>query len=245
MKRALLSGVAALALVGAASAEGYVSGSYTGDEFDSDTWSVNGRYLLGGHVLLDGGYSSIDGDVDVWRIGGHAFARGTDWLLGGYLGYESAHASSSGITVDGIVIAGEGQYHLERVTLAATVSYSDAEFPAPTTIEMWNVGGTVRYFVTDNFGLQANAAWLNGEALGLTGDGSQFGVGAEYQFDSSPVSIFAGYRHTEFGGGQNSWGIGLRWNFGEGTLLQRDRSGERLARPESTLETISGDISLD
>jgi hypothetical protein len=79
-------------------------------------------------------------------------------------------------------------------------------------------------------------------------NGSYFGLGAEYQFDTCPVSIFAGYRHTDLGAvglATDTWGIGLRWNFGEGTLMQRDGSGARLRRPEGVFEVFTGGGSLD
>lgn len=245
MKRALICGAAILAFAGGAAAEGYVSGNYVDLDGD-DSWSINGRYLLGEHVLLDAGYTGIDGDVDLWRFGGHAFARGTDWLLGGYAGYESIDAGSSN---DEWVVAAEGQYHVDRMTLAATVAYSELE-ASPITFEMWNVGGTLRYFLTDNFSLEGNAAWLNTEIspVGASADGSVLGLGAEYQFDGAPVGIFAGYRHTDIGGGAeetDTWGAGIRWNFGEGTLMQRDRSGARLRRPETVFEVLIGGGSLD
>jgi hypothetical protein len=37
----------------------------------------------------------------------------------------------------------------------------------------------------------------------------------------------------------------LRWNFGEGTLMQRDRSGARRRRPEGVVETFVGGVSPD
>jgi hypothetical protein len=247
MKRALLCGAAALALAAAASAEGYVSGNYADIE-DTSAWSLNGRALLGEHVLLDGGYSNLDGDVDIWRVGGHLIWRSPEWLVGGYIG--GAWADASTADVDDWVVAGEGQYHTGRMTLAATVAYSEMDTPTPISFELWNVNGAIRYFVTDNFSLEANAAWLDTTVspVGVSESGSYFGLGAEYQFESCPVSIFAAYRHTDLGAVSpeiNAFGVGLRWNFGEGTLMQRDRSGLRLRRPEGAFEVFSGGGSLD
>jgi hypothetical protein len=240
MKRALLCGVAALTLAAGASAEGYVSGNYT-DIDGTDTWSLNGRYLLGNHVLLDGGYTNIDGDGDVWNIGGHLFAREANWLLGAYAGYLSADGGES---TDQFTVAGEGQYYLERVTLGLTITYSDLDVPLVEP-SMWSVAGDFRYFVTDNFSVQVGAAWVSFDTVIGDQDGHYIDVGAEYQFDASPFAVFAGYRHTDIGVETDTWGIGLRWNFGEGSLIQRDRSGARLRRPEGVLETGAGGLSLD
>ncbi len=241
MKRAFLCGVAALALAGAASAEGYVSGNYV-DLDGADSWSINGRYLAGTNVLLDGGYSNLDGDVDVFRIGGHLFAREANWLLGGYVGY--ANMEVAGVSIDEWTLAGEGQYYLDRATLGLTVAYSDLDTPGVDP-SMWSVAGDIRYFVTDNFSIQAGAAWLTVDSTFGDQDGHYIDLGAEYQFDASPFAVFAGYRHTDIGGEANTWGIGLRWNFGEGSLIQRDRSGARLRRPEGVFETAAGGLSLD
>lgn len=241
MKRTLMCGVAALVLAGAASAEGYVSGNYM-DLDGADSWSVNGRYLLGGHVLLDGGYTSADGDLDVLRIGGHLFAREANWLLGGYVGYSNIDTPIT--EADEFTLAAEGQYYLERTTLGLTVAYSDLDVPVADP-SMWSVAGEVRHFVTDNFSLQVGAAWLDVDTTLFSQDGHYIDLGAEYQFDGAPVSVFAGYRHTDIGGDVSTWGVGLRWNFGEGTLIQRDRSGTRLRRPEGAFEVLAGGLTLD
>jgi hypothetical protein len=249
MKRILLSGVAALSLAGAASAGGYVSGNYA-DLDGSDAWSLNGRAILGGHVMLDAGYTSLDSGGDVFNVGAHVFWTGTDWLLGGYAG--GASLNSAGASLSDWVVAAEGQYHTGRLTLAATVSYSELDTPAFDGFDQWNVNGALRYFVTDNFSLEANGAWLETTftlgGFSTSFSGSYFGLGAEYQFDTHPVSIFAAYRHTDLGnGGSNidTWGIGLRWNFGAGTLIARDRAGERLRRPEGAIEVLQGGGSID
>lgn len=246
MKRALFCGTAALALSTAAFAEGYVSGNYA-DLDGLDSWSLNGRYILGEHVMLDAGYSSLDADIDQMRVGGHVFWRGADWLLGAYVGGEWVDTLAG--DANGWVVAGEGQFHTGRVTLAGTVSYAEMDTPVIVSFDQWTVNGTLRYFVTDNLSLEASAAWLDTtiNPVALSSSGSYFGLGAEYQFHDC-LSVFAGYRHTDLGDGTpevDTWGIGLRWSFGEGTLMQRDRSGARLRRPEGVFETFSGGGSID
>jgi hypothetical protein len=246
MKRALLCGVAALSLSGAAFAQGYVSGNYA-DLDGVDMWSLNGRYILGEHVMLDAGYSSLDGDVDIFRAGGHVFWTGADWLLGGYVGGE--WVNTTGGDVDNWVAALESQYHTGRVTLQATVQYGEMDTPVFISFDQWNVNGALRWFVSDNFALEANAAWLDTTVnpIGVSDDGSYFGLGAEWQFHDC-LSVFAAYRHSDVASTTteiDSFGIGLRWNFGEGTLMQRDRSGARLRRPEGIFEGVAGGGSID
>ncbi len=247
MKRAWSGQAAAmLLLTGGAHAEGYVSGSYvTVEDSDTDVTSIDGRYILGEHVMLDGGYSYADGDADVLRIGGHAFLRNPEWLLGAYASYEVI--DSSGMSFHDWTLAVEGQYYLDRATVSALVSYGetgDRPFGAP--LEQWTAGGDVRYFVTDNFGLRVRASWLHEQINVMDQDGSVVEIGAEYQFSDTPVSVTAGYRHTEaLFDPLDSYGVGLRWNFGDSTLLQREHAGARLIRPKGVVETFAGGITLD
>ena len=77
-------------------------------------------------------------------------------------------------------------------------------------------------------------------------DGSILEVGAEYQLSDTAVSMIAGYRHTEaLFDPTDAWGIGLRWNFGDATLLKRDHAGARLNRPGGVVETFAGGITLE
>ena len=231
---------------GGAHAEGYVGGSFVAiDQSDTDVTSIDGRYLLGDNFMLDGGYSYADGDANVLRIGAHAFVHNAEWLLGGYAGYEDI--DSSGTSFHDWTAAGEGQYYFDRATISALVSYGETgNRPFGAALKQWTFGGDVRYFVTDNFGLRARAAWVQDEINVIDHDGSIIDVGAEYQFSDAPVSVTAGYRHTEaLFDSLDSWGVGLRWNFGDATLLQRDHSGARLHRPGGVVETFAGGITLD
>ena len=53
-------------------------------------------------------------------------------------------------------------------------------------------------------------------------------LGGEYQFASTPVSLYAGYAHTKFDEADiaaDQFTVGVRYNFGGQTLKGRDRSG--------------------
>jgi len=59
-----------------------------------------------------------------------------------------------------------------------------------------------------------------------------YGIGAEYQLASLPISIFGGWQHAEIDdidSDADTLGIGVRYNFG-GSLFERNRSGASLAR---------------
>lgn len=247
MRRSFIVQAAAVLILSAsAHAEGYVSGTYvTVEDSDTDVTSIDGRYILGDHVMLDGGYSYADGDAEIFRIGAHALLRRPEWLLGAYAGYEEVE--SSGLSFHDWTFAGEGQYFMDRATVSALVTYGetgDRPFGAP--LEQWTAGGDVRYFITDNFGVRASAAWMHEEVATMDQEGAILSIGAEYQFDDSPVSLTAGYRYTEsLFQPLDSYGISIKWNFGDGTLLQRDHAGARLTRPKGVVETFAGGITLD
>jgi hypothetical protein len=223
MKRVLMgSAFAIVALAGTAHAEGFVSGAYANSDSSSDLWAIDGRALLGQNFAVDGAYANIDGD-SAWNVGGHVFTRNDKWLLGAFVGFTNQDVGSANF--DTWTFAGEGQYYCDRMTLTGNVSYSDAD----STVKTWNVNGRLHYFVQDNLDLNGGLGWSWVQVPGPgDDDGVDVGVGAEYQFDGSPISAFAGYDHTEAGGSDNVWNVGLRWNIGEGTLLQHSRSGVRL-----------------
>ena len=71
-------------------------------------------------------------------------------------------------------------------------------------------------------------------------DAMLYGVGGEYQFAQLPISIGAGYSTVDFDGGDvDTWTVGVRWNFGGGTL--RDRYLEGQSAPAFT-DLFGGDL---
>jgi hypothetical protein len=246
-KFAAFLGAAAAALMMASAAQaqtGFVGASYTSnDDLDLDTAAISGSVALGANVQLDGRYANIDdADLDEWRLGGHLFSRGQQWLWGVYAGWGTL--DGSGGDIDEWTIAGETQYYLNRTTLSGALSYTDAEFI--TDLEQLALDGEVRHFVSDNFSIQGNAAFGNIDASG--GGDADFwgaGIGAEFQFASAPISIYGGWQHFDLDGGpeSDSIGAGVRWNFGGGSLFDRNRSGAGLSRPAGFFERFFGEFS--
>jgi hypothetical protein len=242
--------VAAAALVAAAApgvasaqATGYADASYSdistdtgAGDGDADGWRVGGAvafdaYALG--VQLDASVSNIEadggGETDEWNIGGHVFNRADTWLLGGFVNFGSNDVDGAGDS-DYWTVGAEGQYYLERTTLDAALSYTEAD-DADLNATALDLGAT--YFFTDNFTVNGGVGFANVEDD--AGDDADFisaKVGAEYQFASVPVSVFGGYAHTEADDldlSSDTLSIGVRYNFG-GTLYDRNRSGASLSR---------------
>ncbi|ANP46973.1 hypothetical protein [Candidatus Viadribacter manganicus] len=236
MKKYLLGAAAALAIAapGVASAQsGYADLGYSTTDAgsnDIDTWQLGGAYAWGGNgslgFQLDGviGNHEYDtgGDADTYNLGAHLFTRNDSYLLGGFVSLGNTDFGG-GFDYDYYTVGVEGAYYLERTTFNGALSYSDAsDLNADATA--LDLG--VTHFVTDNFSFGGTVGF--GELA--DNDFTTYGVGAEYQFSSTPISLYAGYTKNDYDGFEtDTLSAGVRWNFG-GSLLERDRSGASLTR---------------
>lgn len=246
MKKFLLGAAAALAISApgvAAAQSAYVDLGYQSSEADiggtsadADGWTLGGAAAWGGNGSLgfqvDGLVSQSEadggGDADIWNIGGHLFTRNDAGLIGGFVNYGNADIEGGG-DFDFWTAGVEGQLYLSRGTIDGALSYSEGD-DVDASLTALDAGYT--HFITDNFSLGANVGF------GQIDDGTDdtdlvsYGVGAEYQFASLPISIFGGWQHAEIDdldADADSLGIGVRYNFG-GSLFERNRSGASLAR---------------
>lgn len=242
MKKYLLGAAALLAISApgvAAAQSGYVDLGYQsteveagGLEADGDGWTIGGATAWGGDgtfgVQLDALYGDAE-DTSTYSIGGHLFTRNSNYLFGGFASYGNTDVDG-GDEVDAWTVGLEGQYYLSRTTFDAAVSYGkgddlDAEFTG------LDLGAT--HFLTDNFSFGGNLGFGNIESGGADADTMTYGLGAEYQFASAPISIFGGWQHIELDDADadaDTLGLGVRYNFGGTTLLERNRSGASLSR---------------
>jgi hypothetical protein len=238
MKKILMGAAAALAIAapGIASADttGNVAFSYNtldddNDGFKEDYLSLSGAVatdLNNGWTLqfdADLGDMNHDGHTDNFSTATvHAFTRNDSYAYGGFAGLTSDETS-------GFYIGGEGAMYFNRFTLSANAlvgknrESSDEEFQS--------IAANGDYFVTDNFSIGADLSYHNFDfGGGSEQDGTIYGVNAEYQFAGSGFSVFGGYHESDlddFGTDNevSSFTIGGRYNFGTGSLLERDRSG--------------------
>ena len=249
MKMTTFLGAAAIALMAATSAHaqsGHVGLSYqSSDDTNIDSTAISGSVAAGANVQIDGGYAMLEAgggsDIDVWSVGGHLFSRGEQWLWGGYVGFSSLDAGG-GASFDETTVALETQYYMARTTFSGALGYTDADFF--TGLKQTALDLELRHFVSDNFSINGNVGFGSIDGVG-TSDGSTYGIGAEAQLGSAPVSIYGGFQHNEIDGspGIDSLGIGVRWNFGGGSLFDRDRSGAGLSRPTGVLGYVVGPFS--
>jgi hypothetical protein len=244
----LLAGLAP----GAASAQsGHIDLSYTDSDSDLgngvESTSIGGSIAFADHVQLDARYMDVQQDPSpeaaAWDVGGHVHMRNSSWLIGGYVGYQTIDGAS---TAHEYTYAVESQFYIDRSTISATFSYSDDDSPAGA--ELTVLDGQYKFFATDNLSLTGGLGWGQGELNSFAVDYWDANLGVEYQFNGTPISLFAGYRHGDFGSDvgeieTDAFGAGVRWNFGGGTLLERNRSGASLARPLNALERVFGSLT--
>ncbi|MNJ63489.1 hypothetical protein D3C77_593950 [compost metagenome] len=108
--------------------------------------------------------------------------------------------------------------------------------------DIWTVAGDAAFYATPQMRLNAGASYSNAENLFVGGDveGWSAGVGAEYQFASSPYSVFGGYdyvKSSDLDMDANVFSIGLRYSFGGG-LQARDQAGANLGRSAGVAQLL-------
>ena len=244
MRKLLLGAATALTFLapGAASAaDGYLDLSYS----DADQGSGVNTINFGGAVNFDM-TSSLEAQADArfsrvdtssgfnhtYSVANlHVFTRNDNFLFGGFVGVDEAS-----FNIDAYNFGVEGQLYLSRLTLDGAVAFTAAEgsfFDESGSTA--RVGAT--WFVTDNFSVGAGYRDLDVDGIGT----STTSLALEWQPGSGPFSFTAGYRTSEFEAAVpdvDTWELGLRWNFGSGSLIERNRSGAGL----SGVGTVSGGV---
>jgi hypothetical protein len=224
--------IAALMTAGAAHAQsGHVGVGFqtadAGGGSEVDSTAVDGAFLFTDNFQVNAAYASLEGDADAWGIDAFLFNRSETGAFGGFIGYQSLDLGGSS-TADGWNIGLLGQMYSGNTTWSGQLGYADTE----SDISILHLDGEARHFFSDNFSAQANLGFGNIDISG-GGDGDFWsgGVGAEWQFTGAPISIYGGWQHVDFDGGDvDTLGAGVRWNFGGGTLLERNRSGASYRR---------------
>lgn len=228
--RSLIFGAAALLAVAmpgmAAAQSGYAGVTWANVDADgadsTDAYGVEGAVAFQGSSSIsfevDAAWVDSDDTDSVASIAGHVFTRNDQYLFGGFVGVTDNDDAGTTWTA-GL----EANKYFQNWTLAGAVAYASND---DNDVDAWGVNVQGRYFVNDNLRLQANAGWASVDAGAGDDDGTLLGVGAEYQFNAVPISIAAGYNHLDTDAGDaNAWTLAVRYNFGGGTLRDRDRSG--------------------
>lgn len=147
---------------------------------------------------------------------------GDSWRVGGF----TALSRPANDTV--WAVGGEAHKYLSKTTLSALAAYGQSN---DLDADLYTVRGEARYFVTDNFRLNAGAAWSRIET-NVNADLWDVNVGGEYKLANNGWSAFGKYVHSESDDladlKSDAVKIGVRYTFG-GSLKDRDRAGADLA----------------
>lgn len=236
MKNVLLGAAAALVIaapgVAAADTSGLVGLSYNTLDDDLDGDKEDYLDLSGSVVTTLNGDLKLQFDGSIQDMGhgdhtdthgtavAHVFMRNHDFAFGGFGGLTTGES-------DGYVIGAEGALYLDRLTLAGSAFFGgDREYEDD---EKSGVHAAGTYFFSDNFSVGADVSYYDFDYGGGQQDGTIYGINAEYQF-ANGVSVFGGWHTSDedyYGSDKevDSFSIGLRYNFGTGSLIARDRDG--------------------
>jgi hypothetical protein len=232
MKKLLLGAAAAIAIaapsVAAADTNAIVGLQLSNTEYDSfsddfDLYGLTGAFshdVHGGVLQMDGQMGRVDisgccaamsyGAVHYgWRNDSHAF--------GGFVGLNDFFGLS------GLGLGAEGQMFLGNVNLEGSighVDFDDADLSA-TSAQI-----DASYFFTPNLALTGLVSQSEADFGPSDVEWTTLGVGGEWRFDTSPFSINAGYRNTDFDGDEaDTWTFGVAWDLGTASVQDRTRSG--------------------
>ena len=188
---------------------------------------------------FDGYNATSIGSVDhlYWRDP-NSYAFG---VLFGVNNFSESYTSAN----DGIdaVIGADAHLYFGNLTLAAQAAYwnnfgTESSTATADIDNAWEVSMEGRYFMTDNFKLTGRVSYdyNNSTSSGEKWDGWRFGGGAEYQFDSTPLSVFANYTRVEgtiYGDNMDSdiFKFGLTLHLNQNTLMAEDRNGASFSTP--------------
>ena len=239
-KTALLA--AAAALVGATpafAAEGYLgvraavgeveTGVLGDDEFEA--WQ--GEVAFGEHndhfgLQFGAGVGGVspggEEDEGIFRADGHAYV-----LLspGARLGVGVAMTNAEDSDLKEFVYGVEGSFDLGPNTdLWGSAMLGSVDLFG-VDVDTFNGDGGADFYLNPNFRLGGNIGVGNIDDVDV--DTFSAGVSAEWQPSSMPLSIYGSYQtFTADGSGgdseSNTFSIGARWNFGGGTLQERNDS---------------------
>src|SRR5262245_37325161 len=240
-KTTLLAAAAALMAASPAAANGYLGAQYSSGESDviigaddSEGWQGEGAVGFGGAgwgAQLDASFGTIEFDAgvdgDTYSLGGHLWWGGSGWRLGGVITTSNVDVSVIG-EIDETSYGIEGTYDVgASAVLFSSLTTGSGDFIGAVDYDTFNWDFGANFYASPNMRFGGFFGVGSLDFAGLDADSSSFGVNAEFQPWSAPVSITVGYNSfqvDDFDVDTNAFQIGARWNFGGGTLRDRDNS---------------------
>jgi hypothetical protein len=176
-------------------------------------------------LTLNGDVNVSDNDLSdqtVAQGAAHLTTTINDWRVGGF----TALSRPANDTVWGV--GAEASKYLDKVTLTGLVAYGQSN---DLDVDLYSARGEARYFVTDDFRLNAGLGYAKLDGGANDADLWDVNVGGEYKFANSGWSTFGKYTHAESKDladlKADTVNVGFRYTFG-GSLKTRDHSGADL-----------------
>lgn len=206
MKSVLLL-VAATMIATPAAAGGYVGLEYgntdlNGGGGEGDIWQGEGELgwkhgNWGGQVGAQLGNLAFDtgGDTDFWGLNAHLFFDGGGWRLGAVIA--STTLDFVGGEVDEVAYGVEGMLDItSNANLFSNFTVGELDFIGGT-YDTWNLDAGANYYFTPNIRVGASVGTGNLERPGVDIDTMSYGINAEFQPWSAPVSITLAWNSFE------------------------------------------------
>lgn len=237
-KTALLAAAAAMMIATPAAAQGYLGLEYGngtidfgGPDQDLDVWQGEGAVGFGGTGnwggSIDGSLGNIDagtGDADFWTLAGHLWWQGSGWRLGGVVATTSV---DDGGSLDETQYGVVGSWDFSpNASLWSSYTLGEVDSGGPSAdLSNWDIGAN--FYASPNIRIGGFIGFGNIDTGGGDLDTSSWGINGEFQPWSAPVSITAGWNSFEVedaGVEASAFQIGARWNFGGGTIQDRNNA---------------------
>jgi hypothetical protein len=232
----LAAAASILATTVSAHADGYFGLGYnaaTVNSTDYETWQ--GEAAIGfsrGNwgFQFDAGFGDAEADnpvadAEFWSLAGHVYWEGEGWRLGA-----TALTTQFDPAVgdfDETAYGIEGLFDLgSKTVFVASATVGEIDAPVFFDIDTWNADLIARHYFGPNTRVSVTVGAGNIKGGLLDADTFSAGVGGEIRPWSFPVSLSAAYSHFEAESTTDtdvdSFSIGARWNFGGGSLRDRD-----------------------
>ncbi|MDZ4692122.1 hypothetical protein [Terricaulis sp.] len=238
-KTALLAAAAAMMMATPAAAQGYLGLEYSngnidfgGPDLETDGWQGEGAFGFGGTgswgAQLDASFGNLStdtDDVDAYTLGGHLWWQGSGWRLGGVV--TTTNLDDGGTELDEIGYGIEGTWDLgPSANLYSSYTIGEVDAGGPDgDLSNWDFGAN--FYASPNIRFGGFFGVGNIDSGGGDVDTTSFGINGEFQPWSAPVSITVGWNNFEIEDADVSsdvFQIGARWNFGGGTLQERNNA---------------------
>lgn len=194
---------------------------------NSDSANIAGGVAIqtGGNfaVLLDGTYNTNDDtNTDILSGTAHLVSRDGNGAWGGFVGLGNIDAGGGGVDI--WTAGGEYAAFFDSSTFVATLAYANAN---DVGVDIWGLSGEYRMFLADDLRVDLGGGYGNIDGGAAAVDAFHIDAGVEYRFAGTPISVGANasYIDLDTGGSATVIGATLRFDFGNGSLKSRDRTG--------------------